>query len=62
MAYEIYVEGSKEVECHVTILNKDGEAVATNVGNTGDIVIESPNLWWPYLMHDNPGYLYKAQV
>ncbi|XP_019880925.1 beta-glucuronidase [Aethina tumida] len=62
VTYEIYVEGSEEVECHVTILNKDDDAVATNVGNTGDIVIESPNLWWPYLMHDNPGYLYKAQV
>ena len=28
----------------------------------GTILVNSPNLWWPWTMSDTPGYLYPLQV
>lgn len=50
---------------NVIIYNKNREIVATHQVNgslEGEIQIESVNLWWPYLMHPRPGYLYEMEV
>ena len=26
------------------------------------IKISEPKLWWPYLMHEDPGYLYTMKI
>lgn len=50
----------------VQIKDKTGNIVGnktTNIIGSYDYIdIEEPNLWWPYLMHTEPGYLYTLEV
>lgn len=49
----------------VSIYDRDGNAVGetfTNNNSQGEILVKNANLWWPYLMHPQPGYLYTIEV
>lgn len=41
--------------------NNAGETITDEFLN-GEIVIKNAKLWWPYLMHPEPGYLYTLEV
>ncbi|XP_070497859.1 beta-glucuronidase [Chironomus tepperi] len=42
--------------------NNITESMASNDTLSGEILIKNPNLWWPYLMHPQPGYLYTIEI
>lgn len=42
----------------ITIDGREFKDIEVN----GQLIIEKPKLWWPYLMDDNPAYLYEFQV
>nr|CAD7434419.1 unnamed protein product [Timema monikensis] len=44
------------------LYDRDDQIVATSSGAKGEIRIPDVNLWWPYLMHPDPAYLYTLQV
>ena len=46
----------------VQLFDKNGTKVAESMGESGNITITFPNLWWPHLMHDDPGYLYTMKI
>lgn len=50
----------------VQIKDKMGNIVGNKTtiinGTFNYIDIEEANLWWPYLMHPEPGYLYSLEV
>lgn len=49
----------------VQIRNKEGVIVANETSNSdlkGVLEIQKVIPWWPYLMHPDPGYLYKMEV
>lgn len=46
----------------VRVLDRDGNAVAEGTGLSGDLEVENANLWWPYTMSSDPGYLYTVEV
>ncbi|XP_029468157.1 beta-glucuronidase [Rhinatrema bivittatum] len=60
--YQVSVIGSQSYSLAVTLFDKEGNAVATGSGASGYLKVPNPMLWWPYLMHENPGYLYSLQV
>ncbi|XP_030648398.1 beta-glucuronidase isoform X1 [Chanos chanos] len=60
--YQVAVKGSAQPAVKVTLSGKDGRCVATSNGSSGQLKIVDVNLWWPYLMHENPGYLYSMEV
>jgi beta-glucuronidase len=54
-----------DLEVMVKILDKNGLHVADSVASEdlkGIATIENVKPWWPYLMHDEPGYLYTIEV
>lgn len=57
---------SDEFTVQVSILDKNGTRVATSasgpINANSQIEVKSANLWWPYLMHADPGYLYELEV
>nr|CAD7599134.1 unnamed protein product [Timema genevievae] len=46
----------------LTLYDRDDQIVATSSGVKGELRIQDVNLWWPYLMHPDPAYLYTLQV
>ncbi|KAF7688643.1 beta-glucuronidase [Silurus meridionalis] len=60
--YNVTPRGSAKPFVKVTIMDKDGRCVATSNGTLGVLKVPEVNLWWPYLMHQNPGYLYSMEV
>lgn len=60
--------GESELGFYVTIQLRDreGDVVAKTESKQkdlkGQIDIKNVNLWWPYLMHPEPGYLYTMEV
>ena len=36
--------------------------MAEGKGTKSLIKIPEPNLWWPHLMHEDPGYLYTMKI
>lgn len=50
----------------VQLRDRDGDVVAKTESKQkdlkGQIEIENVKLWWPYLMHPEPGYLYTMEV
>jgi beta-glucuronidase len=60
--YTVTVEGSDEVTARIGLVDKDGKEVATDSVLEGSLFIPDANLWWPYLMDPNPGYLYSLEV
>lgn len=65
MEYNVTIVGDANVTCRVSLIDKNRNVVA-NSGDYGDVYgilrVDNPNLWWPYLMHEEPGYLYTFQV
>lgn len=70
ISYNVTYNGDAEnVLVNVALLDKTGHQVAEGTNNstfdsgaTGGIILPRANLWWPYLMDENPGYLYTLQV
>lgn len=60
--YEVSVVGSEYYSVAVTLRCQDGKEVATALGAVGQLKVANVNLWWPYLMSENPGYLYSFEV
>ncbi|XP_042211012.1 beta-glucuronidase-like isoform X1 [Homarus americanus] len=48
--------------CSMKVLDKDGSHVTSAIGCQGSIMISNASLWWPYLMSEDPGYLYTLKV
>lgn len=49
----------------VTIYDREGNNAGETIADEflkGEIVIKNAKLWWPYLMHPEPGYLYTLEV
>ena len=68
-----YTTGDVPVKCVVQLLDRNKNVVADNEevmietneidGNSvGTFTVPQANLWWPYLMHSDPGYLYSLEV
>lgn len=62
VSYSVSISNQSEnTILNVTILNENREVVKT-ISDGQTIYIENPNLWWPYTMHENPGYLYTLRA
>lgn len=62
MYYQIFVQGSDHFQLEVYLLDKEGKVVAQGTGDQGQLRVPSAHLWWPYLMHEHPAYLYSLEV
>ncbi|XP_037670621.1 beta-glucuronidase isoform X1 [Choloepus didactylus] len=60
--YQIFVQGSEQFELEVLLLDEEGKVVAQGTGVRGQLQVPSAHLWWPYLMHEHPAYLYMLEV
>lgn len=60
--YWISVQGDEHFQLEVRLLDEDGKVVAQETGEQGQLRVPSANLWWPYLMHEHPAYLYSLEV
>ncbi|XP_062844852.1 beta-glucuronidase isoform X2 [Trichomycterus rosablanca] len=60
--FNVVVVGSANPNVKVALTNKDKRCVAVANGSSGVLKVPDVNLWWPYLMHQNPGYLYSMEV
>ncbi|XP_033904280.2 beta-glucuronidase-like isoform X1 [Acipenser ruthenus] len=60
--YVVSIKGSSNPSVTVALSDKEGSVVATASGPAGMLKVVDVNLWWPYLMHENPGYLYSLEV
>lgn len=62
MNYQIVVQGSEHFQLEVCLLDEEGTVVAKGTGGRGQLQVPSAHLWWPYLMHEHPAYLYSLEV
>ncbi|XP_050307310.1 beta-glucuronidase-like isoform X2 [Anthonomus grandis grandis] len=63
LKYIIESQGGQNLRCKVDLVDKSKTVVAQNEGQClGVLNIKEPKLWWPYLMHPEPGYLYSLEV
>ncbi|KAM3600858.1 uncharacterized protein V6R79_003814 [Siganus canaliculatus] len=60
--YKVSVQGATTATVKVTLTDKDGRTVASSSDPSGVLKLVDVKLWWPYLMHENPGYLYSMEV
>lgn len=60
--YQISVQGSDHYQLDVFLMDKEGRVVAKGEGSQGQLQVDSVFLWWPYLMHEEPAYLYSLEV
>ncbi|XP_043312238.1 beta-glucuronidase [Cervus canadensis] len=60
--YQIVVQGSDHFQLDVGLLDEEGKVVAKGIGAQGQLQVPSAHLWWPYLMHEHPAYLYSLEV
>ncbi|XP_028938290.1 beta-glucuronidase [Ornithorhynchus anatinus] len=60
--YRVSVRGSETYRLKLVLREDEGRVVATGAGPSGQLVVADPQLWWPYLMHDRPAYLYSLEV
>uniref|UniRef100_A0A8C0GZC7 Beta-glucuronidase n=1 Tax=Chelonoidis abingdonii TaxID=106734 RepID=A0A8C0GZC7_CHEAB len=58
----VLVMGNTRYSLLLNLREKEGKVVATGKGPIGELKVVEPKLWWPYLMHENPGYLYYLEV
>uniref|UniRef100_A0A673AUR8 Glycoside hydrolase family 2 catalytic domain-containing protein n=1 Tax=Sphaeramia orbicularis TaxID=375764 RepID=A0A673AUR8_9TELE len=54
VSYVVSVGGASTSTVKVTLMDKDGQCVASSTGLTGVLKVVDVNLWWPYLMPE-PG-------
>ncbi|VEN49065.1 unnamed protein product [Callosobruchus maculatus] len=63
LQYNVSVLGdAANTTCRISLLDKNKTVVASSEESFGTLTVEDPHLWWPYLMHPEPGYLYSFQV
>nr|CAH7731210.1 unnamed protein product [Callosobruchus chinensis] len=63
LQYNVSVLGDvANTTCRISLLDKNKTVVASSEESFGTLTVEHPQLWWPYLMHPQPGYLYSFQV
>lgn len=60
--YLVSVRGSPRYSVALSLRDADGVEVAKGEGASGELKVLNPALWWPYLMHESPGYLYYLEV
>ncbi|KFO33082.1 Beta-glucuronidase [Fukomys damarensis] len=60
--YQIVIQGSEHFELQVRLLDAEGNVVAQGTGDQGQLQVPAAHLWWPYLMHEDPAYLYSLEV
>uniref|UniRef100_A0A8C3XTY5 Beta-glucuronidase n=1 Tax=Chelydra serpentina TaxID=8475 RepID=A0A8C3XTY5_CHESE len=60
--YQVLVTGNTSYSLSLNLREKEGKVVATGARPIGALKVVEPKLWWPYLMHENPGYLYYLEV
>ncbi|XP_028451347.1 beta-glucuronidase isoform X2 [Perca flavescens] len=60
--YKVSVQGAATATLNVTLMDKNARCVASSSGPSGVLIVVDVNLWWPYLMHENPAYLYSMEV
>ncbi|XP_006889837.1 PREDICTED: beta-glucuronidase [Elephantulus edwardii] len=60
--YQVSVEGDPHAQLEVRLQDEEGQVVAQGSGARGQLQVPSAHLWWPYLMHDYPAYLYSLEV
>ncbi|XP_065397929.1 beta-glucuronidase isoform X3 [Macaca fascicularis] len=60
--YQISVKGSNLFELEVRLLDAENKLVANGTGTQGQLKVPGARLWWPYLMHERPAYLYSLEV
>uniref|UniRef100_A0A8I3S002 Beta-glucuronidase n=1 Tax=Canis lupus familiaris TaxID=9615 RepID=A0A8I3S002_CANLF len=60
--YQIFVQGSEHFQLEVYLLDEEGKVVAQGTGSQGRLQVPNVHLWWPYLMHEHPAYLYSLEV
>ncbi|XP_075446035.1 beta-glucuronidase [Ascaphus truei] len=60
--YKVAVVGSRDVTVSVTLREREGQEAASGSGAIGQLKVVDPKLWWPYLMNEDPGYLYSLEV
>ncbi|XP_015239131.1 PREDICTED: beta-glucuronidase [Cyprinodon variegatus] len=60
--YHVSVQGAASPALKVTLMDQGGHCVASSSEPSGVLKVVDVNLWWPYLMHVNPGYLYSLEV
>ncbi|XP_038670030.1 beta-glucuronidase [Scyliorhinus canicula] len=62
--YNVSVQGSADFSLSLKLCDQTGLVVASAFDGPpiGQLRLNSPTLWWPYLMHENPGYCYSLEV
>ncbi|XP_011231344.1 beta-glucuronidase isoform X2 [Ailuropoda melanoleuca] len=60
--YQIFVQGNEYFQLEVYLLDQEGKVVAQGTGGRGQLQVPNAHLWWPYLMHEHPAYLYSLEV
>ncbi|XP_070700106.1 beta-glucuronidase [Pempheris klunzingeri] len=60
--YRVSFQGAATAALKVTLIDKDGRCVDSSSEPSGVLKAADVKLWWPYLMHENPGYLYSLEV
>lgn len=61
--YIIYVSNNTtEAICQIKVYDKNNKFVASAQNCQGTITVKNVNLWWPYTMSSNPGYLYTMKI
>uniref|UniRef100_A0A3P9NMB1 Beta-glucuronidase n=1 Tax=Poecilia reticulata TaxID=8081 RepID=A0A3P9NMB1_POERE len=60
--YGVSVKGTTSAAMKVTLMDNGGHCVVSSNQASGVLKVPNVNLWWPYLMHENPGYLYSLEV
>uniref|UniRef100_A0A2K6ASL3 Beta-glucuronidase n=1 Tax=Macaca nemestrina TaxID=9545 RepID=A0A2K6ASL3_MACNE len=60
--YQISVKGSNLFELEVRLLDAENKLMANGTGTQGQLKVPGARLWWPYLMHERPAYLYSLEV
>uniref|UniRef100_G1QL13 Glycoside hydrolase family 2 catalytic domain-containing protein n=1 Tax=Nomascus leucogenys TaxID=61853 RepID=G1QL13_NOMLE len=60
--YQISVKGNNLFELEVRLLDAENKVVANGSVTQGQLKVPGASLWWPYLMHERPAYLYSLEV
>ncbi|XP_053703332.1 beta-glucuronidase [Synchiropus splendidus] len=60
--YQVSVQNADTATLQVALTDASGRCVASSTGTSGVLKVPDVKLWWPYLMHDSPGYLYSLEV
>lgn len=70
ISYNISYVSTENITLKATLYDMDDNAVAEEttydyeeeLGRNGLLHVPNVKLWWPYLMHDEPAYLYSLEI